>query len=144
MGERRRYTDVQRAEALAALAANGGDLTATASRTGIPRRTIENWSKGNVHPDVTKLGEEKKADLADRLEAIAWKLAEAIPDKIDAAPLNQTAVALGIAIDKARLLRGQPTNINDNTHRIAELTDAEIDQRIRELEERLPGGVVAG
>src|SRR5690606_36911180 len=38
-----KYTDAQRAEALAALQANGGNLSATSRATGIPIRTIARW-----------------------------------------------------------------------------------------------------
>jgi len=48
------------------------------------------------------------------MEDIAWQLAEAIPDKINNAPLGQTMISLGIAIDKMRLLREDSTSITES------------------------------
>lgn len=111
MATRRRYSDDDRAAALAALAANGGNVARTAARLGIPVKTLANWARGDRHPEAAQLGERKKGDMAAALEAVAWQILDALPHKIGKAPLNQAAVALGIAIDKARLLRGEPTEI---------------------------------
>lgn len=107
-----KYTDAQRAEALAALQANGGNLSATSRATGIPFSTIKRW-RDEPDPRLAELGEEKKADLGDRLESIANALVDAIPEKIADAPLNHVSVALGIAIDKLRLLRGEATEVTE-------------------------------
>lgn len=111
MAKRRRYSDEDRANALAALAANGGNIKRTADKLHIPVRTLENWTKGRRHPEATQMADRKKGDMAAALERIAWALLDALPGKIDKAPLNHATVALGIAIDKARLLRGEPTEI---------------------------------
>lgn len=107
-----KYTDAQRAEALAALQANGGNLSATSRATGIPHSTLKRW-RDQPDPRLAELGEEKKADLGDRLESIANALVDAIPEKIADAPLNHVSVALGIAIDKLRLLRGEATEVTE-------------------------------
>ena len=108
---RRHYSDEERANALAALKANGGNVKRTALQLGIPHKTLDNWAKGVNHPGAAELGNRKTADMAAALEDVAWKLLDAIPGKVEKAPLNHTATALGIAIDKARLLRGEPTSI---------------------------------
>jgi transposase-like protein len=108
---RRRYTDDDRANALAALAANGGNVKRTAEQLGIPLQTLHSWASGARHPEASTSAEPKKGPMADRLEEIAWQLLEAIPGKIANAPLSQVATGMGIAIDKARLLRGEPTQI---------------------------------
>jgi transposase-like protein len=110
--KRRRYTDNDRASALAALAANAGNLTHTARQLGIPKRTLSQWAAGSRHPEATQAAEGKKGELADGLEEVAWKLANVIPEKLAGASLKDTAVALGIVIDKMRLLREQPTAIS--------------------------------
>lgn len=122
---RRRYTDEERANALAALAANGGNVQRTAEQLGIPQITLHNWARGKRHPEASQMGERKKGPMADRLEEIAWQLLEAIPGKIDGATLATTATAMGIAIDKARLLRGEPTAIEEtrNAARLALLRE---------------------
>lgn len=125
---RRRYSDEERAEALAALAANGGDLAATARQLGLPRKTLEGWARGRTPAPAADLRHEKKASLADRLDELAHALVgDLLTDRV--ASYKDKALSMGIAIDKARLLRGQPTAITDHTHRpdLSRLTDAELE-----------------
>lgn len=112
--KRRRYSDEERANAVAALAANAGNVSRTAAQLGIPAKTLENWAKGSAHPEAADNGEQKKAGMAAALDEIAWKLLGAIEGKIGDASLSHTATAMGIAIDKARLLRGEPTKLPDD------------------------------
>lgn len=110
---RRRYSDQERAEAMVVLMAYGGNLAATATATGIPYRTLRHWAAGDRHPEAIRMAREKQQPLADRLEEVVAMLAEGMDDpaKIEKAPLNQIAVALGILIDKVRLLRAVPTGV---------------------------------
>jgi transposase-like protein len=108
---RRQYSDAEKATALAALDANGGNVQGTAETLGIPESTLSGWAKGRgTNGDVPKLRDIKKKDLADELEGIAYKLAKAIPDKIEEATLQQVTTSLGITIDKMQLLRGEATD----------------------------------
>jgi transposase-like protein len=125
------YSDEDRANALAALAANAGDVKATASQLGMPFKTLQNWSKGKgINADVANIGPQKKKDLAAKLDAVAHRLADAIGGKIKAASLQQTAVALGITIEKARLLRDRPTSITQPALPVdlGKLTDEQLQQ----------------
>jgi hypothetical protein len=131
---RRRYSDEERANALAALAANGGNVNQTARQLNIPEPTVRHWANGNVHPDVVKDHEEKKESMAVALDRVAQQLLDAIPGKIDKANLSHTATAMGIAIDKARLLRGEPTSISKE---MDDLPEDEIDRRIATTEAAL-------
>jgi transposase-like protein len=115
MAAKRVYSDEDRANALAALAANGGNIEQTARQLGLPRKTVSNWASGNRHPEAAHLGRRKKKDLADALEAVAWKIAGALARKINAASLSSAAIALGICIEKMRLLREQATAALDVT-----------------------------
>ena len=105
MKGRRSYSDEQKAEALAGLDANAGNVARTARQLGLPRKTLDQWAKGLVHPDVANLRQQKKEALAVRLEVLAGQLLDAMPGKIAGASLIQIAVALGIVIDKMVLLR---------------------------------------
>ncbi len=107
----KRYSDNDRALALAALAANAGNITRTAKDLGIPAGTIRGWAKGLCHPDVADLRDQKKPALADALEAVVRGMVAALPAKIEAAPFQQVATSIGILIDKMRLLRNEPTEI---------------------------------
>ncbi len=129
---KRSYSDEEKASALAALVANGGNAKLTAQQTGVPRATLQRWASGEgVHPCVPGIGHQKKQDLADRLEDLAHRLVDAIPEKVSQADLKQLGICLGIAVDKMRLLREQPTSIEGH-----DLSDEEKLARLRALAER--------
>lgn len=111
---RRRYPDAQRAAALAALAANGGNLQRTARELDIPESTLEGWAKETRNPVGPELREQKKADLTGTMEDLAHKLAGCIAGKLDQMAPRDAAVALGITIDKLLLLKGLPTSISSS------------------------------
>lgn len=114
MAKRRRYSDAERAEVLAALVANGNNVQRTAGSTGVPAATITYWAKGQCHPSVANLSEQKKAPLADLFETFVSRVLSLTTDAdIQGATLRDRFTAAGIAIDKARLLRGEPTAINE-------------------------------
>jgi transposase-like protein len=116
----RRYSDREKATALAVLDANNGDALATARQTGIPRSTIRHWVSGNVSADVAGLRQEKKAELSARLDELAHALVGDLlqESKRSQASYKDLATAMGIAIDKARLLRGQSTQNTTNCHQL--------------------------
>lgn len=116
---KRRYSDEDRANALAALAANGGNLNRTARELGIPRQTIQAWANGEHHPEAAENGASKRGLLADKLEEVAWSLVGMIEPAGRKAQtkgaVGPIATAFGITIDKMRLLREQSTSITDGT-----------------------------
>jgi len=131
----RRYSDAEREAATAALQANGGNITRTAKQINVPPQTLRNWARGYRHPEASRAGGQKTAaDLAERLEEIAWQLVDALPGKIKKATLQQASISLGIAIDKMRLLREQATSRVG--HEDA-LSDTERVERLKELARRL-------
>lgn len=111
---KRRYSDNEKAEALAALDANGGHVEHTAKQLDIPERTLNAWSNGRgVHPSVVQECEVKRGDLRDRLEEIAHRIVDVIPDKLQSASVQQLATTLGIVVDKMQILAGKPTVITE-------------------------------
>jgi len=107
---RRRYTDEEKATFLAALDANDGNVKRTARDCGIPESTLRGWKKSRGTNDaVAELRPQKKGELADALEDIAWKIIGVLPDKIDEASVRELATLLGVALDKHQLLLGKPT-----------------------------------
>jgi len=105
---RRSYSDADKATALAALDANGGNVKRTASQLNIPHKTLDDWAHGRkLHPAVAELRTVKKGALADKFENLAHHLLDAMPEKIQKATLSQCAVTAGIAVDKAKILRGE-------------------------------------
>ena len=110
MSKRRRYSDDERAACLAALVANGGDVRKTARQVGVPETTLRQWKHRDRAPVSAEKSAQKKAELADIFEAIARDaLAAVTPEKIALANVQQLLVSAGVATDKMRLLRNQPT-----------------------------------
>jgi transposase-like protein len=109
---RRSYGDDDRVNALAALKANGQNFLRTARQLGIPRKTLQNWAKGQkgfpaVADRLAMLAHQKEEDLATKLEALAHQLLEMVPSKLADATLPQLMTAVGIGIDKLLRLRQQ-------------------------------------
>jgi hypothetical protein len=133
---RRRYSDDERAAALAALAANGGNVPLTARQLDIPEQTLRNWTAGRRHPEASQMGDEKRPPLADAFEALAGKLLDGItPAKITETGVKDLTTSAAIAVDKMRLLREQPTSISD-----VNLPDEERRARLAAYLERLGAG----
>lgn len=108
---RRQWTDAEKAEILAALDANQGNVKRTARQCGVPISTLRGWVKGRgTNAGVAKLRPEKRGDLADALEEIAWKIVELLPDKLETAEVRELATLLGVSLDKLLVLRGKANN----------------------------------
>lgn len=105
------YTDVQRAEALAALKANGGNLSKTERETGIPRGTLLYWRKHSENAAPIELQTQKSESLTTELKSVAFRLVQKLAARLedDDASVQQLATSLGIVVDKLQLLQGQPT-----------------------------------
>lgn len=107
---RRRYSDSQKAQVYALL--NTSSAHEVARVTGIPLGTVL-WWKQNPKEGLDEQIIEASKDLREELRRVLFLLIGALPDKIEDAPLNHTAVALGILFDKIQLLEGRPTNIDE-------------------------------
>jgi transposase-like protein len=139
---RREYTDAQKAEALAALDANGGNVKRTARELDIPEASLREWSKGRNSPPGADLCAQKKADLGEGLEALIGRLMGGLSEaKIAKAGLSEVGVVLGIAFDKLQLLRGQPTSITTNESLTTDQRLEKLTELIRVWESRRAAGV---
>src|SRR5690606_27817685 len=111
---RQRYSDRDKAAALAALDLNEGNVWRTAKELGIPRSTLQSWANQHgINADVPELRQQKKGDLAEKFEQIANAYADRLlePEVIKEASPNAAIVVAGTATDKMRVLRGLPTEI---------------------------------
>ena len=141
-GYQTRYSQQDKANALAMVDANGGNVSAASRQAGVPRVTLSSWfhGRGDLTEETQVMREQAKATLADRLEELAHKLVSKIPDL--EGNIQQAAIALGIAVEKMQLLRGQPTDRQemnlDDKERVdraaAILATAEARQRRRATE----------
>lgn len=98
-----RYSEDDKAAALATLDANDGDTHATSRATGISRRTLQRWQNEraaeNAPDDGDHLATQAQALQASLLGTSA-ALVGAIRLQIDGAPLNQLSAALGVVVDR--------------------------------------------
>lgn len=133
---KRQYSDNDKAVALATLDANDGNIRKAAKILKLPESTLTDWANNRgICPEVTEIREEKKAELADKLEEVAHALTDNIllraqSDFSVLTPLKDLAVSLGIAIDKMQVLKGQPTSISKD---VSEHSNEERATRILEL-----------
>jgi hypothetical protein len=135
MAAKRRYSDLERAGALAALAANAGDVSKTARALGMPRKTLAHWAKEQVKGEaLAKDCQEKKRDLADLFEDLARAILGVSLRQVDLLPIDKALVAAGIAVDKMLLLRGEPTAIYEQRN----------DERLRAFRDRYGVAHAAG
>jgi transposase-like protein len=118
---RRTYSDKQIAEALALLKGCGGNLSRASNEAGVPRKTLERWSKCSsrvnapeVAEGMAELCQQSATSIADRLEDLIGKILDVAPGKLPEASFGQSMTGLGIATDKMQLLRDKPTSITGN------------------------------
>jgi len=110
------YSPERKAEVLALLSANKGNLSKTANESGITLSTIQYWVANKDR--FTDLRNERAVDLALIAENNAKRLGLNISTMdLSEVPLNHQATAFGIMIDKMQLLRGLPTNITESVER---------------------------
>lgn len=108
---RRKWTDEEKAEILAALDANQGNVKRTARQCDVPTSTLRGWAKGRgTNAGVAKLRPQKRGELADALEEIAWQIVDLLPSKLAEAEVRELATLLGVSLDKLLVLRGQANN----------------------------------
>ncbi len=129
-GNYRQYTDAEKAEALVALEANNGNVKGTARALGIPMQTLDKWSKDiGVNRDVPKIGDEKRIDFTQMLEAEINAALGAMMHKRTDASYADMSRTIGIFIDKLELLRGNATarlEVNGSMS-LTELFDGDVE-----------------
>lgn len=111
---RRRYTNNERATAVAAVSANNGSVNETARKLGIPETSLRQWCSGQRHPELQPLSEQKKLELADQFGQLAELLLGVVRKKADQLDAKSAAIAAAVCIDKALLLQGQATSISES------------------------------
>lgn len=105
-----RWSEDDKARALAALDANGGNVKGTSRQLGIPQSTLRGWRNGiGTNATVTKKRDENARELKEEMRDLVYLLLEKLPDKLDKASAKEMMVGLGIAVDKLQLLEGKPT-----------------------------------
>jgi transcriptional regulator with XRE-family HTH domain len=105
------YSEDDKARALAALKANGGNVSRTAREMGIKEPTLRKWANGKTKPIPSQKYEEKVTDLTVGLRSLVAGLMGLALVKVDEgdASLLDVLKSLGIAFDKLQLIEGKPT-----------------------------------
>lgn len=114
-GPYRDYSLDIKAQAIALLKANDGNVGRTARELNIPDDTVRYWLN---NPSLAEIHTQKRLELSDLAESNAYKLGLSINSlDLSDVSLSQQATAFGIMVDKMQLLRGQPTSISENIER---------------------------
>lgn len=102
-----------------------GNIAATARATGIPHRTILDWSNSEWWGEVsTSIREEHSSTIKALFRQLVEKGAQSALDRIDEASPLQSMTIAAIAYDKLRVADGLPTNLTakvDLTDRLSAL-----------------------
>jgi transposase-like protein len=108
---RRHYSDKDRADALAVLEANGGNVSGAAKTIGVPEATLRLWAADNQRAAPADVREESKKDLLLLLDqgrfAYAKRLLE--PQAISTTSGYYAAMTLKALNEAHQLLSGGPT-----------------------------------
>ncbi len=134
---RRRYSDEERAAALAALKANGGNLELTSRQAGVPRNTLRRWAEHPEHAASSQVRQEKMEELSVLFDRVARVyIGRALTDEAVSDTRGKDAViAAATATDKKQLLGGKPTLISDQRHTfdLSKLNVSQLEQLERLL-----------
>ena len=110
------YSTQRKAEVLALVAANDGNVQKTALEVGIPHQTIRHWLKQSDR--YSQIQTTSALNLADKLEVIAHSTADSLAEHdLSIVSFRDKAAVLAVAVDKMQLLRGLPTSINAEVER---------------------------
>ena len=110
------YPKEFKASIIAAIEANGGNVSATAKLFNISRDTAYYWWRNSDR--YREIQSPSSLSLADQCEGIARNLAESISEHdLSIVPLHHKAQTFGVVVDRMQLLRGQPTSINTEVER---------------------------
>lgn len=129
----RRYTKVQKAEAVGASLAMG--VRAAADKLGVPESTIRRFRED---PEMAQLRAETKAEVASDVwgafQQGVRRISELIPQTDDIA---KVAVATGVLYDKFALIAGHATERTETRDVTAKLDDAGLEELTTSIDEWL-------
>lgn len=147
MGNRRGYSDEDKAFALAYLQAHGGNVYRAAKDLGIHPQNLYQWSHGlRISEQARLMSKQKVEELKQQLTSLAETSLAAAMDRIQngnvqalvvpqgggmsavelvkvPVPFKDLTVGLGITIEKLQLLSGKPTEISQQSVEIVDDTE---------------------
>lgn len=139
-----RYTDKDKEAAIGFMTNNfnhqtgNPNWTIASKKTKVSVNTLKRWwfeQNGDSTDDIRQL---KKEEFIEKAWAEINACLKSMADKRDSANYKDVATSVGILVDKIQLLKGEPTVIakteNKNTDRFEHLSDEELDEEIKRLE----------
>lgn len=143
----RGYSDDERSAAVALVAANAGNVNATATELGIPETTLRQWVNGDRCAHLLPMSEQKRRNLANRIRGVVSRMIDVLEADISDIKPSQAAVIMGIGIDKILALEGygrsDGTTVNVNVNAPSVTLTADDIAAARRLIEGGSGRVVA-
>lgn len=106
------YSVEEQQRALLTLAYNNGNRKRTERDTGISRKTLGIWEDALTPDEHAELVARVNEQLEPKMSRIVSRLADRLDKGLDTLSVGQLPVALGICVDKLRLLRGESTANN--------------------------------
>lgn len=133
------YTIEDQQKAMLLLTYNNGNRKRTERETGISRKTLGVWDDALTDDERADLVSRVNETLEPKLSRIVSRLADRLDQGLDTLAIGQIPVALGICVDKLRLLRGESTD-NSAVHISPDPASlaAELDQLLAELPKERP------
>ena len=145
-GERRAFSDEEKAKVLASLAANGGIVKRTAAECGVSPATVRKWrgqqSKGQgVSPALVEEAVDEFVRAAERVRNLAL---EKLEEKIEAGDVkaSELVTVVGVLDDKITRSKGLPTSRVETAstlpdpNQLRELMSGFVEGAIRAAEQR--------
>jgi hypothetical protein len=124
------YSPERKAEVLALLDANNGNVLRTANEVGINHSLLQYWIENR--DKYANLRQQKKEDLDSILDKTVHKYINSIfSHDLEETPLNQKAQAFGIVFDKLQISRSLPTSITQ--HQNSESLTIVLQQVLNEI-----------
>jgi len=114
----RKYSDREKAEALAIVDMHAGNVHKASQMTGIPDSTLSEWYAGRrgINGDIPGLRQNHKTELVDLFDSVLRATLESMltDGSMQRANFQQKGIVAGILYDKRALILGQPTSITES------------------------------
>lgn len=112
----KRKTNAEKATIIAAALEGVASNQEIAARARVPESTLYTWKReARNKPELSRLVDEQRAKLAEKLEKLAEGIANKLIEKVDEASFdNRAGSVLASAVDRWLAVTGQPGQITES------------------------------
>lgn len=112
----KRKSNAEKAAIIAASLEGVASNQEIAARAKVPESTLYTWKReARNKPELSKLVDEQRAKLAEKLEKLAGGIADKLIERIDEASFdNRAGSVLASTVDKWLAVTGQPNQISES------------------------------